>query len=153
MFEGIFLSKFVPSFSRNGAPPPTDHDDAGPVPDSKKYILYECRVCRKTIKLTTRDGKQKAVDHAIGHRNMFYYNCRVHECGAKYRKCHQIKYHHRKFHNSKKEVSLLLDGRGLRAIVEKSFGSKIMRCLCTQFTQKTKSKDKLLVSAMNKVWY
>ncbi|EGT52422.1 hypothetical protein CAEBREN_17759 [Caenorhabditis brenneri] len=100
-----FLSKLVPSFSRNETPPPTDHDDAGPGPDSNKYNLYECRVCGKTIKLTTRDGKQKAVKHTLSHGNMFYYNCRVHGCVAKYRKCHQIKYHHRKFHNSKKKSS------------------------------------------------
>ncbi|CAL2041486.1 unnamed protein product [Caenorhabditis brenneri] len=141
MFEEI-KNKLAPIFSRNGAPPPTDHNDAGPGSDSKKYILYECRVCRKTIKLTTRDGKQKAVDHAIGHRNMFYYNCRVHECGAKYRECHQIKYHHRKHHDQ--SSSLPLDDRGLRVIVRKSFGSKIMRCLCTQFTQKNEIKGQTI---------
>ncbi|EGT30046.1 hypothetical protein CAEBREN_05045 [Caenorhabditis brenneri] len=160
-----FLSKLVPSFSRNEAPPPTDHDDAGPGPDSKKHTIYKCRVCRKTIKLASRDGKQKAIDHALGHGNMFFYNCRVHGCGAKRRTCHQIKYHHRKSHTTKKDSknktkknisgyslgSLPLNDPALRAIVKKSFGRKIMRRLCTDFTQKTKSEDKLLVVEMNEL--
>ncbi|CAL2049955.1 unnamed protein product [Caenorhabditis brenneri] len=144
-----FLSKLVPSFSRNEAPPPTANDDSEPGPNSKKYISYECRVCDKTLKLVSRDGIQKAFNHALNHGDLFYYKCQINGCGEEFRAKNQIDYHYKRIHQIEGTVDghalvdLPLNDPVLRAIIRNSFGSTMMRRMCRKYTRKTKAVNKL----------